>query len=556
MRFIFFILILFTLSGCRANEQIIIENDNVDLFIGEVYELDLKFSSNKKYQEKDIVVATNIDDKDILLIDGTTVIAQKEGTCEIEIHLKNKPNVRAQMTINVMNSLELKSKNGLNILYVGKTIELEAIDHADKDNLGVTWSVDKNLLAIVVDGVVKGYNPGTITVTATSRTNNVSKSIELTIIEEIPEEVVIENYINKIEIGEEIQMKAKILPENAIQDVLWESSNPTVARIDNDGNLLGIKSGVVTIYAKARKDKKITTSFDVEVVVNPIKIFESLHVERPFARNVTTYGYNPDTREQMVYGSVSLFFNDLLNSVEKIVPINQNEYTGLKANREMLKVAEGFKKIRTGILHEETKYITYHDTGNHTPGANALMHANYMESTYNVNDRARSWHYTVDDKSVYHHIPDNEVAWQGDSYEAYAMSIGIETCVDFGSDLYATWQRTAKLIANLLVKHNLPLESIKQHYDFSGKNCPQTLRRNGLYQHAIKLVEAEYLVLTELKDYEISFTSLDKEFVDNRGRVIKLPFVETKVGYIVTIKNNEGYNKSITLYSYLPARSS
>ena len=86
--------------------------------------------------------------------------------------------------------------------------------------------------------------------------------------------------------------------------------------------------------------------------------------------------------------------------------------------------------------------------------------------------------------------------------------------------MYTTWHRTAKLMASLLVKYNLQVSDIKQHYDYSGKNCPQTLRRNNLYANAISLVEAEYLALTELDGYTITFTSNNLEYVDNYGQLL------------------------------------
>lgn len=285
--------------------------------------------------------------------------------------------------------------------------------------------------------------------------------------------------------------------------------------------------------------------------VDPILLLTKLHVEKPIVKYVSTYGYNPSIRYQWVYGSVSKYFNDPLNLIEEIVPINQNIYQGTIANQDSIIKAEDMKLVRSGIIHEENKYIIYHDTGNHTPNANARAHANYLVSEANKSYRARSWHYTVDEKSVIQHIPDNEVSWQGDSYDAYAKGIGVETCVDFGSDIHATWQRNAKLMARLLDKYNLGFESIKQHFDFNGKNCPQTLRMNNLYDYAIDIVKAEYEVLTKLRNYQISFESLNKEIVDDRGRVIKLPESETKVGYVVNI-SGDNYHESKVLYSIIP----
>ena len=71
-------------------------------------------------------------------------------------------------------------------------------------------------------------------------------------------------------------------------------------------------------------------------------------------------------------------------------------------------------------------------------------------------------------------------------------SIGIESCVNRNSDIYYTWQKTAKLVANLLYKYNLTFDDVKQHHYYSGKNCPQTMRENGMWEHFMSLVKTEY----------------------------------------------------------------
>ena len=74
-------------------------------------------------------------------------------------------------------------------------------------------------------------------------------------------------------------------------------------------------------------------------------------------------------------------------------------------------------------------------------------------------------------------------------------SIGIESCINEGSDIYYTWQKTAKLVAHLMYKHNLGLSDVKQHHYFSGKNCPETMRMNNKWEHFLSLVEFEYNIL-------------------------------------------------------------
>lgn len=118
-------------------------------------------------------------------------------------------------------------------------------------------------------------------------------------------------------------------------------------------------------------------------------------------------------------------------------------------------------------------------------------------------------------------------------------SIGIETCVNVGSDLYYTWQKTAKLVANLCNDNDIPLDHVKPHHFFSGKNCPQTMRDNGLYDNFLNLVAFEYEILTKYPNAKIEFISSNPEIVNELGRVINPPKYTTSVKYTIKITQND-----------------
>ena len=117
-------------------------------------------------------------------------------------------------------------------------------------------------------------------------------------------------------------------------------------------------------------------------------------------------------------------------------------------------------------------------------------------------------------------------------------SIGIETMVNEGSDLYLTWQRCAKLCAHLCLDNNLGVDRIKPHHFFSGKDCPMTMRHAGLWENFLEMAKVEYEVLKLSKGIEIEFTC-DSSLVDENGRVKELPEREQDINYQVTIKDGK-----------------
>lgn len=100
-------------------------------------------------------------------------------------------------------------------------------------------------------------------------------------------------------------------------------------------------------------------------------------------------------------------------------------------------------------------------------------------------------------------------------------SIGIESCVNEGSDLWYTWQITAKLVANLMIENNLDINRVVGHHFFTAKHCPAQLLENNmeLWKKFIELVEAEYLFITKYKNYDLSIKSLNENEIPQNGKL-------------------------------------
>jgi len=211
------------------------------------------------------------------------------------------------------------------------------------------------------------------------------------------------------------------------------------------------------------------------------------------------------------------------------------------------------------------KYITVHQTGNTDKGANAQMHANLQSR---LNSREASWHYQVDDKVVIQSFEDDVKCWHaGDGNgPGNNESIAIEMCVNSDGDYKKTLQNGAKLVKHLMDKHNIPIQNVKQHYDWSRKNCPAQIRagKDGItWDDFLEMVESEDKPQTNNNVHIVkSGDTLSQIAVDNSttvnelvklnnidnpdlivvGQKIKLPgestSTEFKVGDKVKIKSN------------------
>ena len=117
-------------------------------------------------------------------------------------------------------------------------------------------------------------------------------------------------------------------------------------------------------------------------------------------------------------------------------------------------------------------------------------------------------------------------------------SVGIESCVDQGSDLWYTWHVTAQLVANLMLEYNLDITRVVGHHFFAAKDCPQPLLENNMeiWWIFIDMVQAEYELLTTYKNVEFKFATVGEyDFVSENGRITEQPEFSQVVKYTVTV---------------------
>lgn len=551
--FIVFLAGLF-LVGCDNGEEN--DSENLDKVFDGIFDLNLKvfdsFEITVDAGEKYTVLYRSNNTNVASIDEDGKGVAYSIGTAKIKISLKEKPEIAKEITVTV-EGYELSIKGVQNEVFIGEVITLVAVDEELGDD--VTWvSLNPSIATVNQEGIVKGISGGVATIVIYSAVTGEEASMKINVLVPAVSEInVTRKDDRRILLFDEVKLNAEVLPANSNKDVIWSSSDELIATVDAEGLVTTYKSGEVIITATSIENDNIKGTITLNVEVDPIELVRLFNVPNP-VHTVAQSAFFPEM-DDLIYGSVNLFWPADMNLKVDLLPITQTingiSYVDEIVTPEIVEAVE-FKSVRPGVKKAEILNIIYHDTGNYNAGAGAAMHNTYIKGQ-SINDRGRSWHYTVDDKEIYQHLPDDEIAFQGDTYEAYSTTIGIETAINKGSNFFTTWHRVAKLMASLLVEHNLGLENIKQHNYFSGKDCPQVLRKTNLYSVALELIWAEYLVLTELEGYTITFTSHNPEYVDDAGRIIKLDYNPISVSYTVNITNSEGYNKSTILYVTLPA---
>ena len=133
-------------------------------------------------------------------------------------------------------------------------------------------------------------------------------------------------------------------------------------------------------------------------------------------------------------------------------------------------------------------------------------------------------------------------------------SIGIEMNVNTSNDIYDTWQRTAKLVADICIRNNLDTTRVQMHNTFSGKNCAQVILAGEVWKRFMEMVNLEYELQSKYSNVSISFKSNNPTILGDDGRIIKAPDITTTVSYDVTVTEGST-SKTIRLYSVVPGSS-
>lgn len=328
--------------------------------------------------------------------------------------------------------------------------------------------------------------------------------------------------------------------------ITWKSNSPGIVSESGKYNV-PISDRVVSLVATSTiGDSSISMTYSFNAYGKPItdvwqgveKILSYIALEHITNFTYITYGGQAGYERNKVqeYGYLLFYTGD-----KSVITDRMLDYT--------------YGHCRTGIKKASTEYIVIHDTWNTSPSADAIAHANYLK---NINDNPSgdyiSWHFVIDENYAVQQLPLDEVAYHaGDGSHVYGDTyyndyykyqsigggnrngIGIETCVNYGCNYTDVMRRCARLVAELLIDYNLGLERVKQHHDFSGKNCPCVMRENHRWEEFLNMVEIFYYGKTVLKDVTFKWTSLSPDILDNEGHIINHPKEETTVKYKVEV---------------------
>lgn len=265
-------------------ESLIITNTGVDMHVGEAFQFEAQILPSTTTNKTLTWISS---DSDIVAIDNNgKATAKRLGEATIEVATTDGSNLTATCPVWVKPvpvEQVVINYDGAKELRVGDKIQLNATVFPDNATVKtIEWvsqtsalSVDQTGLVTANDIVEQSWigafspaSPYSENPPADYKVAIIYFSVVKTLVERI--EIVNDN--GTMYAGETKQLTAIVYPESATdKSVVWESSNPSIISVDNNGLLTALQAGYADIKATAADGSMVYASTRIEVAAIPVE---------------------------------------------------------------------------------------------------------------------------------------------------------------------------------------------------------------------------------------------------------------------------------------------
>ena len=190
-----------------------------------------------------------------------------------------------------------------------------------------------------------------------------------------------EGDVRTVSVNGTLKLTAEVLPAKAKQEVLWESSNESVATVDNNGVVTGVSVGNVKIIARCKEDNALKYDFAIVVEREVKEEVIPEKVEVTALNNVTTCKAGETIKlEATVYPEGASQSVEWTSSDVTIATVGRGEVKALKEGSVVITVnAKGYADVKATIT------LTFEPSDNPTftkdwPNMPYNTHEEYMSA--------------------------------------------------------------------------------------------------------------------------------------------------------------------------------
>jgi uncharacterized protein YjdB len=217
------------------------------------------------------VTYTSSDDS-IAKVDSSGIVTGMKGGQAIIIAKTEERGLIASCQVTVQEFVsDVSVSSKVSKVNIGETSQLTAtVTTETATNRTISWSSSNNsVLTVDQNGKIKGIRVGKATVYARATDGSgMSGSVSIEVINPVTSISVSPTSVSIPE-GRSTKVSATVSPSNATyRDVEWSSSDTSIATVDYDGEITGLKAGVCKVYATSSDGNEVVGI--CKVTVTPI----------------------------------------------------------------------------------------------------------------------------------------------------------------------------------------------------------------------------------------------------------------------------------------------
>lgn len=337
----------FTFLACESNEdetekplKVKFEEQSISMKPNETYILHPIIESGNIDMDR---VMWNSSNTEVAMVTDGTITAKSIGETNITISYQGKVCASCQVIVSAVDVSSV-TLNQYNLdISIGESIKLEAtIEPQNATNKEIVWeSSDENIATVSDNGIVNAVNVGNTIIKAIAINSNIYAECKITVIPKRVIGITCQENV-KVPLYGSVEIVASTIPSDASDcSISWTSSNPEIATVTEDGQVVGLSFGETTIIAK-------TTDGGFEAICN----VEVCEIDE-FVTVSSSHGTEGSTNIGF-YSYLKLCFKTNTNSMVKITSIQLADENLYLKNAESPDI---------WCNEYEKKYITfYHGT--------------------------------------------------------------------------------------------------------------------------------------------------------------------------------------------------
>lgn len=254
-------------------QQVKIKQQNIEVNLADqMYQLTAVVEpSTDPAVDKELVWRSS--DENIATVSQTGLVTFKNsGNVTISATPKDTGNAVTQDVIALCNIYikvpvkDIKLDKTKNTLNVGEEFRLtHELVPADATNKKVTWeSTDPSVATVSDKGDVKAIAGGKATIVVRTEDGGIPATCEVTVLQSV-ENIKLNATNISLSVGDSKLLKTTITPATATNNIIWESDNPSVVSVDEEGEVTAHKTGEPVLITARDTLTGVTASCVVKV---------------------------------------------------------------------------------------------------------------------------------------------------------------------------------------------------------------------------------------------------------------------------------------------------